>query len=867
MNRSEQKLMVIFFFALAICLGAITVPAEAGETCEVPDNGSGTATLPPIGCDYTSPDGVFKIINDLPSGTTIEMEGILMDFICCAPCDANCSMPLALGQCETAGGSLGGHGHCFEATLDLTVTGTGSLQNFNRHLAIPVFCEVHTAPRNQGDPVQDFDTVLYRFRGELFGDPDFCTFRIKGGTDFGLPSPGHTTLTDIGGGLYHIDSFFDITYQIEFQGCPGSPLQGFAGTTTDTILMETGFTDCEPTPNGSSCRTGTCPGPGHECEPNSVDFDPGTGEVTVVGCECHSAGDCHVDWSQAQPYGCVGPDDGNGTTVIPPQDCEYASLYEVYQIIAGLPPGTTIELDGPLYDFINIVRTTGGTLGGEKITFDATLDWAVKGTGGLAGFNRHLAVPVSGEVHTGPRNAGDPCQVIVTDMYLLQGELFGDPDFCTLRFKAGTGLGMPGPGQTTLIELGSGDYVVTSFFDITYQIEFEGCPASPLEDYNGITTATIRIETGTEPVLPACYGNCPGLMPCIETVTYNPDGTINISCECEPSVCEPMPDGSACRPSPCEDPLNQCLPKCVNYDPNTREVTVLDCDCRGLEDCFVGMPRGPAFNCVVPDNGTGTATLPPDGCQYISPNDVFIITNGLPAETTIEMDGILMDFYCCGPCDGKCSLALVQDQCETAGGTLGGHGHCFEATLDLTVRGTGSLQGFNRHLAVPVFGEVHTGPRNPGDPVQDFDTDFYRLKGELFGDPHFCTFRITGGTDFGLPSPGHTTLYELPSGDFAVDSFFDITYQIEFEGCPASVIEDYNGTTTATIRMETGSRKQPTCSGPCTCGWCRETVTTNPDGTIDICCDCLPDADLNRDGIVDLKDLAILCSQWLTTRP
>ena len=867
MKRLEQKLIVIFILSLSICFGALTVPAGAGQNCELPDNGSGTATLPPIGCDYTSPDDVFKIINDLPPPSSIEMTGILMDFICCGPCDDRCSLGLAPGQCEKAGGSLGGHGHCFEATLDLTVTGTGSLQNFNRHLAVPVFCEVHTAPRNPGDPVQDFDTDLYHFQGELFGDPDFCTFRIKGGTDYGFPGPGHTTLTDIGGGLYNIDSFFDITYQIEFQGCPASPLQGLAGTTTGTIRMETGFTDCEPTPNGSGCRTGTCPDPGDECEPNSVVFDPATGEVTVVGCKCHSARDCHVDWSLSLPYGCIGPDDGNGTTVIPPQDCEYVSIYEVYEIIDGLPPGTTIELDGPLYDFINIVRTAGGNLGGEKITFDATLDWEVKGTGELAGFNRHIAVPVSGEVHTGPRNAGDPCQVIDTDMFLLQGQLFGDPDFCTLRFRAGTSFGLPGPGQATLIELGSGDFAVDSFFDVTYQIEFEGCPASQLQDLSGTTTATIRIQTGAEPVLPACIGNCPGLMPCIETIIYNPDGTINISCDCESSVCEPLPDGSDCRPSPCEDPCDQCLPKCVNYDLNTREIIVLDCDCRGDEDCHVGIPEGPAFNCVLPDNGTGTPTLPPIGCDYTSPDEYFMIIDGLPAGTTIDMDGILMDFICCGPCDGRCSLGLAQDQCEMAGGSLGGNGHCFEATLDLTVRGTGSLLGFNRHLAVPVFGEVHTGPRNPGAAVQDFDTDFYRLKGELFGDPDFCTLRITGGTDFGLPSPGHTTLYELPGRDFGVDSFFDITYQIEFEGCPDSILKNYKGTTTATIRMQTDYHEQPTCSGPCTCGWCRETITTNPDGTIDICCDCLPDADLNRDGIVNSLDLAILCGQWLTTRP
>ena len=60
------------------------------------------------------------------------------------------------------------------------------------------------------------------------------------------------------------------------------------------------------------------------------------------------------------------------------------------------------------------------------------------------------------------------------------------------------------------------------------------------------------------------------------------------------------------------------------------------------------------------------------------------------------------------------------------------------------------------------------------------------------------------GTAHGLPSPGQTLLVEMPGGgDFNVDSFFDITYRIEFEGCPDSQLADMAGSTTHTVTRAT----------------------------------------------------------------
>jgi hypothetical protein len=123
--------------------------------------------------------------------------------------------------------------------------------------------------------------------------------------------------------------------------------------------------------------------------------------------------------------------------------------------------------------------------------------------------------------------------------------------------------------------------------------------------------------------------------------------------------------------------------------------------------------------------------------------------------------------------------------------------------------------------------------------VQSFDTDMFRLFGQITGDPDFDLLRIVGGTDFGLPSPGHTTLTQLPGGQWAVDSFFDITYRIDYVGAPGGPFAGMSGSTTGTIRMGTGPGTQG-CVGACPPGTtCVESRVVNADGTYDICCDCL----------------------------
>ena len=111
----------------AVMVSLIVIPAQAfAAPCVAPDNGGGTVTLP-APCPYaTLAQGPMMIVDGLPPGSAMEMDAVLTNFTCLHS-GRLCSLLLSPGQCEMAGGSLGGHGHCFEADLQLAVTGTGSL--------------------------------------------------------------------------------------------------------------------------------------------------------------------------------------------------------------------------------------------------------------------------------------------------------------------------------------------------------------------------------------------------------------------------------------------------------------------------------------------------------------------------------------------------------------------------------------------------------------------------------------------------------------------------------------------------------------------------------------------------------------------
>jgi hypothetical protein len=219
-KRSLINGAVIVGLSLVLAAGA----AHANP-CFQPDNGTGTVTLPPAGCEYLSPDQVHMIIDGLPPGTTIILKPIHKDFLC-----------RELGQCGTPGGSLGGETEVFTSTAVFEMSGTGQLAGFTHTIQVPLAVQTDTAPRQRGARVQDFAADMQSLQGSA-SDSLFQSFAVVGGTANGFPSPGHTTLTRQPNGTYLVESKFSVGYEIRFVGAPGSKLEGFGGATRGTVNM------------------------------------------------------------------------------------------------------------------------------------------------------------------------------------------------------------------------------------------------------------------------------------------------------------------------------------------------------------------------------------------------------------------------------------------------------------------------------------------------------------------------------------------------------------------------------------------------------------------------------------------------------
>lgn len=340
-----------------------------------------------------------------------------------------------------AGGNLGGTRHAFGGSVELALVGNGALGSYARTLSLPLLIgEADLGPFTPSTSPQGAPADLARLHAEVTGDPDFALLRITAGTDFGLPSPGHRSLANVPGGGWAVDSFFDITYRVDFVGDPGGVFAGQSGSVVFTNRFEQG------------------------------------GPLSGVACDA--------------------PDVG-GTSELPaPCAAGYAGPPDAACVLAGLPPGSPLHMSFRLDSVTPLTEVPGGALGGTAQTFKAVIGMKVEGFGAMAGYSRVLSKTAAGSSEAGPRTPGALVQSFPMALTGLSGSITGDPDFDLLRISIGPAYGMPlSPGHTALTWNGV-SWDVDSFFDVTYRADFIGAPGGPFAGMSGSTTGALRLQAG-----------------------------------------------------------------------------------------------------------------------------------------------------------------------------------------------------------------------------------------------------------------------------------------------------------------------------------------------------------------------------------
>lgn len=464
----------------------------------------------------------------------------------------------------------------------------------------------------------------------------------------------------------------------------------FHGDEDGDFSVRVGGTDCD---DGDEIAFGVYSAPGNLARP-IPEHSLMRGTNTVRVCLRDRAGNESSATTSVHMQSCLAPDNGSATAALP---AECRLLGGPIVALNGLPPGQPITMSASLDSLTGVSTTPGGPLGGEQVSASGEIKIRHKGWDGLI---YHRSMPAQVEFAHGPRQTTSLEQSFDSQVTSLVAQLPpGDPDFDLLRITAGSSLGLPSPGHTTLIRESPSRWAVDSFFDITYRIDFVGSAGGPYAGMSGSTTGTMKMAASSGPPPPS--------------------------------------------------------------------------------------------SCNSPDDGTGTATFPPD-----CPLDGWspTILNGLPPGVTLESD---------------LSFSNPSSSSSSPGGSLGGTRHTFLWSASLDMAGTGDPD-FDLLRTIPISNcpvTIDEAPHPPGQPVQSFDTSMFAMQCQITGDPDFDLLRITSGSSFGLPSPGHKTLrQDCSSGTctWSVDSFFDVTYLLEFVGSSSGRFSGRSGSTTGTIRIQQG---------------------------------------------------------------
>ena len=450
---SVLRCVGIGLFAAAVPALALALDTIPAGRCVARD-AAGTVSLP-AQCRLASGSGaVLRAVTGLPPGSELQSTfriDVFSDIV------------------TSPDGSTGGEVQQSNARLTLHVSGTGSLTGFRRTITVPVHLVTRSGPRSPGALVQSFSHNVDQLQGEITGDPDFDLLRIVAGSGFGMPSPGHTTLTRLANRSWEADTSFDLSYALQFTGAPGGALAGMSGTTTGFVV------------NAKTSALDFITAPPNALGSANV---PGGGRVIAPG----------------------------GATM---------------NMLNGLPTGSPVRFT-PTMDQFQLISIGSGSLGGPRYRQSCLTTLVARGEGTFSGYTRTFSFPHALDTDMSAIPSSPDFQSLENAVHQMQMQITGDPDFDLLRITAGNAFGLPSPGHTTLTKLPSGSWSVDTFFDLTYRIDFVGHTPGPFAGRSGSTTATIRMTQGG--IVPRVYVRAFGL-------PHTALGTASVV-SCRGSVCQ-----------------------------------------------------------------------------------------------------------------------------------------------------------------------------------------------------------------------------------------------------------------------------------------------------------------------------------------
>lgn len=378
-------------------------------------------------------------------------------------------------------------------------------------------------PAMTPDAEQSHPQEVLDLQGAIFGDPDFDELHLTAGTRAGLSNTGQVDLFRRNDQLWNVDSFFDIEYRIDFQGAPGSIIEGRGGTAFGNVDLLLGKKPvckgkcppgtkcvervtvnadgtrtvccdcidepvCGPTDDRKACNKVKCPGKGEKCVPRAVIYNPLTNEFEIRYCDCGNPKRCHVELDPASDFPfCVG-------------EC---------------PDGTVCEL------------------------FSKDTD-----SDGIDDVYRCRCIPIQQEC--GPTDDKTDCNDVVcpiaTDRCIPQ----------TIAWQQGT------PAEVIDCDCQNPERCHVEFDDAVGPFCQGICPP-------GETCRLFGKDTDGDGVEDRWKCEC-----------------VPVELECGPD-----PTAQACNPVACPDPAEICIPQLIEVDWLTGNVRVVECECQSPNECHV----------------------------------------------------------------------------------------------------------------------------------------------------------------------------------------------------------------------------------------------------------------------------------------